>query len=1135
MTELRTIRVKVWVETTWTEHRLVSAVAEPRWAFLADVEAEERLARFLSEALEDVPAPLLSRHVLPDALEVRIVEVLVPRLDLPRRLAIDVPLELSALVLLEGAGAWVIVPSLRHTFFVGKGEDLEVAMKSEVVRMSAVLKPEPRDYLDLLPPKGATLADLEVVVPFEGVSLARRARVKARLDEEARAVLRSVARPLSEAPHFVDGPPIVGIEDQQARLTALLTGRLRVSVLLLGPPRVGKSELLWSVLRARRRQGQPLSVWASSGADLVAGMSGLGDGQARVQAVMTALERLDAILYFDDLSDLFSDRSHGMDLPAAIRPFLEARRARVIGELTEEALDRLERRSVAFFSAFDRVRVSGQDRAAGRSAVRRRVDFDRGQKAMRRPTEEAIETLLDLVDRYFPHRPFPAKAIQLFEAASIVSARAGLGEVLDAAQVIEAFSLESGIPAFLLRDDEALRQEEVRRALTRRVIGQDAAVRAVVDVVCVIKAALQPTGKPLASFLFVGPTGVGKTELARSLAAFLFGDERRMVRFDMSEFGDPWAAERLIRGTDREEGLLTRQVRAQPFSLLLLDEIEKADPSVLDLLLQVTGEGRLTDAAGRTAFFQNTIIVMTSNLGAAHRTEALGFEADGEPDAAYYVRQVERAFRPELVNRLDRIIAFSPLSPADVGRVTALSIDRLARRRGLADRGIELEVAAEAIEHLGASGYSRAYGARAIRRHVEERLTVPLGRLLARAGRLAKGALVIVGVAGTDPPARLGRPKLREADAGLVLHLFEGRTAPTSKTAKGVAAIAALRREAEAAFSFERVDGLTSRRSTLLAQIHRLDASLARRRKNHLPGDARTTDDLGRLRKELYALQSVLEVAEAARDRLVAAEEAGLIGLLGAEPDDRAGSDAELAFAELRAALARILVYEAPGRDQITLSLTELGPPGGLRLWLEPLCRVLERRGWRALIHFAHEPPKEEDLWPAGHPWGPPRPAQVALERLAEEARPGGGRALLRVEGPYAGGFLALEQGVQEFVGLGSSESTPLLFVRLLAGRFSAETEESFQKELQKEAALPVLPTEESKLRTRGRARRHLDRGRRIELPRSKETLRVGLADYGLELERIAVSELLRYEKDDALDRDEDFRGWLDGGVGMER
>ena len=238
-----------------------------------------------------------------------------------------------------------------------------------------------------------------------------------------------------------------------------------------------------------------------------------------------------------------------------------------------------------------------------------------------------VPTAVELARRYLPYRAFPGKAVRLLEELRVAHDaerdESGAGRVLGDAELYAAFSWATGIPIALLDDDRADRARRSRSPqLRRRMVGQDAAVRRVAEAICVAKARLAPADKPLAILLFVGPSGVGKTELARSVAAYLFGAPDKMVRLDMSEYTDPWAAERLFGGTVGDEGRLTAAVRSQPFGVVLLDEIEKAHPSVFDLLLQVLGEARLTDGRGRTTYFHNAIIVLTSNLGTRERAKA---------------------------------------------------------------------------------------------------------------------------------------------------------------------------------------------------------------------------------------------------------------------------------------------------------------------------------------------------------------------------------------------------------------------------------------------------------------------------------------------------------------------------------
>ncbi|MEU2653938.1 ATP-dependent chaperone ClpB [Streptomyces sp. NPDC007325] len=286
----------------------------------------------------------------------------------------------------------------------------------------------------------------------------------------------------------------------------------------------------------------------------------------------------------------------------------------------------------------------------------------------------------------------------------------------DIADVVGAWT---GIPAGRLLEGETQKLLRMEDELGRRLIGQTEAVRAVSDAVRRTRAGIADPDRPTGSFLFLGPTGVGKTELAKALADFLFDDERAMVRIDMSEYSEKHSVARLVGAPPgyvgyEEGGQLTEAVRRRPYSVVLLDEVEKAHPEVFDILLQVLDDGRLTDGQGRTVDFRNTILILTSNLGSQYLVDPL----TGDEEKKRQVLEVVRAsFKPEFLNRLDDLVVFSALDRAELGRIARLQIDRLAKR--LADRRLTLDVTPEALEWLAEEGNDPAYGARPLRRLIQ--------------------------------------------------------------------------------------------------------------------------------------------------------------------------------------------------------------------------------------------------------------------------------------------------------------------------------------------------------------------------------------------------------------------------------
>ncbi|MCL7744637.1 ATP-dependent chaperone ClpB [Guyparkeria hydrothermalis] len=317
-----------------------------------------------------------------------------------------------------------------------------------------------------------------------------------------------------------------------------------------------------------------------------------------------------------------------------------------------------------------------------------------------------------------------------------------------AEEIAEVVSRWTGIPVSKMLEgekDKLLRMEE---ALGKRVIGQSEAVEAVSDAIRRSRAGLSDPNRPNGSFMFLGPTGVGKTELTKALATFLFDTEEAMVRIDMSEFMEKHSVARLVGAPPgyvgyEEGGYLTEAVRRKPYSVILLDEVEKAHPDVFNILLQVLDDGRLTDGQGRTVDFRNTVIVMTSNLGSQRIQELAGQDAEYEQIKTEVLEIVGQHFRPEFINRVDDVVVFHPLDRSEIRRIVDIQIEYLRKR--LADREIELSLSDAALDTLGEAGFDPVYGARPLKRAIQQRLENPLAQAILK-GEYLPGETVVVDV-----------------------------------------------------------------------------------------------------------------------------------------------------------------------------------------------------------------------------------------------------------------------------------------------------------------------------------------------------------------------------------------------------
>ena len=556
--------------------------------------------------------------------------------------------------------------------------------------------------------------------------------------EPALATLQDVAEPLGD-PRVRKQFVRPWERDRQVADLVRRLGQEKANVLLVGESGCGKTTVLVEAVRLLERTPEDedgprpgrskRKYWLSSGARLIAGMKYLGQWEERCEEIIGELAQSGGVLCADNLLDLVREGSENPtnSVAAFFLPYLQRGELRLVGEATPAELDACRRLLPGFADVFQVLRlepfgraqaVSVLDHLAALLCQNHHLELGRG----------VTDLVYHLFRRFAPYQAFPGRAAAFLGRVFEKVRQARTAEV-GTVDVVREFIAQTGLPELFLRDELPLRRDEVEAAFRRQVIGQDEAVAAAANLVMTFKAGMNDPNRPVGVLLFCGPTGVGKTELARALARYFFGHGDkgdRLVRLDMSEYAGFGAADRLLAQPDGRPSDLIQKVRQQPFVVLLLDEIEKADAEVFDVLLGVFDEGRLTDRYGRLTTFRSAVIVMTSNLGAG-RQEGFGF---GDRPPVQYAGEALAFFRPEFFNRIDGVVTFQPLAPETVRAIARKELAEVADREGLTRLRLKVTWSEALVEHLAREGFDARYGARPLQRTLETLVVTPLARHL---------------------------------------------------------------------------------------------------------------------------------------------------------------------------------------------------------------------------------------------------------------------------------------------------------------------------------------------------------------------------------------------------------------------
>ncbi len=594
-------------------------------------------------------------------------------------------------------------------------------------------------------------------------------------DEESKSAIDEFGYDITLAARNGKLDPVVGRDEEIMRVIEILGRRKKNNPMLVGDPGVGKSAIVEGIaLRIASGDIPPAlagkRLISLDMASVVAGTKYRGDFEKRLKSIIREIsDNPDIILFIDEFHTIVGagGASGSLDAANILKPALARGDVQCIGATTLDEFSKTVEKDGALDRRFQKVNIEPADSRQSVEILKKIKDsYEQFHAVTYSP--EAISACVRLSERYITDRCLPDKAIDaLDEAGSMVRLQCTGGRrhknesVVTEEDIASVISKMSGIPVNKVAESEAGRLVNMDSILKKKIVGQDEAIETVVRAIRRNRTGIKDPSRPVGSFLFLGPTGVGKTQLAKSLAEYLFDSEDNIIRIDMSEYMEKFTASRLVGAPPgyvgfEEGGQLSEKVRRKPYCVVLLDEIEKAHPDIFNLLLQILDEGRLTDSNGRTVNFRNTIVIMTSNIGSRELESygnGLGFNTSSrnlnEDRKGILHKAVRKAFPPEFINRIDEQIFFNSLTRQDIEKIIDIQLKDLRNR--VRETGFSLNVTASARKFVADAGFDPEFGARPLKRAIQKYIEDPVAesimlKLTHNAGNEVHSDTVTVGI-----------------------------------------------------------------------------------------------------------------------------------------------------------------------------------------------------------------------------------------------------------------------------------------------------------------------------------------------------------------------------------------------------